>query len=217
MATGGLDQVTADTLYVNVSGDTMAGPLQSDAGIRDRRHSYVLNIASSTNLQVGYLLLELPVTIMSHMMKLNLQGYDYSAAGSWELRLGGYAYSGNPVAGWVNCSARLHGGQAKIDTLSAIQFLAKGSLTSSDQRYAIVIGAANSVWAYPQITVEMYGGYSGNMGALTDAWTHSFVTAIPADWTASIPVAATVVPVVLYGTAAPSGVYPAGTIYAQYS
>lgn len=121
----------------------------SSAKIRDVTSSYTAGNVT------GALVINLPKSKFNSatMMKITVEGYNYEANSAWKLELSGYNYTGRL---WVQCSSTYTGpidapfikNLAPEDTRTVVKFGTK------PDRNIIVIGAANTVWSYPNITVS---------------------------------------------------------------
>lgn len=126
---------------------------------------------TQTSSITGYLRVKLPVGFINTMMKFTVSIYNYSNV-AMDYVIAGYPYSGNK--GWHYCDAYCI---APYDSESALSNL-EVSFGSLDSKPAITIGAASTVWAYPQVVIhDILIGYNGaTYSNYNGAWTIDFST-----------------------------------------
>ncbi|MEG1717016.1 MAG: hypothetical protein RR275_09435, partial [Lachnospiraceae bacterium] len=117
----------------------------------------------------GYLKITLPVSWTATMVKMEVNIYDYQVQGSSTYYVGGYNYNTN--ARWHATFAYSIGGHTSGRT---VRFGHDGS------KCCIYIGEANTVWTYPQISINnVLIGYSGaNYQTWNKNWQIGFTTSL---------------------------------------
>lgn len=127
----------------------------------------------------GALVISLPKAKFNSttMLKIRVDGYNYSQDGAWSLELGGYNYT-NSV--WWNTFANLTSGGATtpfIRGLSNVDASASVKFGASTDRNIIVIGSATTTWQYPNIQISevLLGSSNSTNGGWDSDWTIGFV------------------------------------------
>ncbi|MBM4253892.1 MAG: hypothetical protein FJ146_18140, partial [Deltaproteobacteria bacterium] len=112
----------------------------------------------------GTMKITLPKLRSNTMLQIRISGYNYNAAGAWELLIGGY----NRATGiWGNTSATLHG-RAPFNSVR----LAEDGTAS-----VILLGTTTTSWAYPKIVVnEAITSYSTNYTGWGSGWSIAPIT-----------------------------------------
>jgi hypothetical protein len=146
--------------FVQKTGDTMSGDLTVVGGaVTGFRGGKVARYASASNT-TGALLIRIGHDLMTGMNVWTLKGYEYvTGKGEFTITIGGYCYSGNPTAYWVNNTIRIDGADRNVSA-GLVRLMAKGGTAAGDQEYAIVIGDTTTVWQYPNLHVWLDVGFN---------------------------------------------------------
>ncbi|MEG1353717.1 MAG: pyocin knob domain-containing protein [Malacoplasma sp.] len=117
----------------------------------------------------GYLKITLPVSWTNTLIKMEINIYDYQVQGASTYYVGGYNYNNN--ARWYSTFAYSIGGYSSGRT---VRFGHDGS------KCCIYIGEANTVWNYPQISINnVLTGHSGaNYQTWNKNWQIGFTTSL---------------------------------------
>ena len=111
--------------------------------------TYVSTDATKT----GYLIIKLPVLGSCTMLSFFVDVYNYSTGNSITYKIAGYNFSQNTCT-WYYCTATPIGSPNKYSGL-------KCRFGYKDNKAAISIGEADTVWSYPQVAVrDVLLGYS---------------------------------------------------------
>jgi len=117
--------------------------------------------------KTGTLKITLPKGWSSTMMKIKIEGFEYSGVArgnSWSVNVGGYNYLTTPA--WCNYFAEINGA-AKFSNVR---------LGYDGTRNVILLGTTTSTWSYSNIAVtEMLASYSNTTGWDT-GWSIDWIT-----------------------------------------
>lgn len=132
----------------------------------DGTHSLYENVKSysyGAGSITGIMKITFPVGWTSTMYSIEIDGYDYSADGSWKLIAGGYSYLSTPA--WTNNSAQIVG-EAPF---AKVRFAYDGS------KVCLLLGTTTTVWSYPKIVVsKVIAGHTNHTG-LEIGWSISCI------------------------------------------
>lgn len=157
---------------VNDSGDTITGNLcltgslittANQSGLYKFRDLafYTADVASS----VGTVKITLPKTWTSTMMRITIDGYDYSGNSPWQVIVSGYAYADG--SSWVNATCQISGNAP----FSSVRLAHDGTYC------CILLGTTSTTLAYPKITIsEVMLGYSNFGTSWANGWSISRLT-----------------------------------------
>ena len=143
----------------NTSGGTISGLVTPNGGFAHvGTANYIVfpdggQSVGSVNSRTGYLQVILPNEYTSTMLKFKVSIYNYDTGTSVDYIIGGYTYSGSNT--WINCTAICIGKPGASLSNLPVTFGNNGT------KCVVAIGAANTSWDYPQVTIsDITLGYS---------------------------------------------------------
>ena len=144
----------------NTSGGTISGLVTPNGGFAHvGTANYIVfpdggqSVGTSSSM-TGFLQIILPVEYTSTMLKFKVSIYNYDTGTSVDYIIGGYTYSGSNT--WTNCTAICIGKPGTSLSNLPVTFGNNGT------KCVVAIGAANTSWDYPQVTIsDVTLGYSG--------------------------------------------------------
>ena len=142
---------------------------QSHGAVTTISHPYGAQAGAGNGTQ-GAIKITLPVSWTATMMHLTVKVYEYSTGRSFDMKLGGYIYTGEA---WYNTFAYLIG-----DPDSAIDHTVRFGHDGS--KCCIYIGETSSTWSYPKVAVtEVVLGHSSyDMNRWHSGWDVTFETTL---------------------------------------
>ena len=118
----------------------------------------------------GALAIQLPVGMVSSMLRVTLKIYEYTTGESFEVHCGGYTYSTGST--WANNPTAYIIGDPGTNRNFTVRF----GYTSTGKAI-IYVGELASVWSCPQVFVtEVQVGYGGQSVSYTTGWVISAAT-----------------------------------------
>ena len=143
----------------NTSGGTISGLVTPNGGFAHvGTANYIVfpdggQSVGSVSSRTGYLQVILPNEYTSTMLKFKVSIYNYDTGTSVDYIIGGYTYSGSNT--WINCTAICIGKPGASLSNLPVTFGNNGT------KCVVAIGAANTSWDYPQVTIsDITLGYS---------------------------------------------------------
>lgn len=149
--------------FVHTAGDTMTGALKGIIGNGIRTYTNLGGYLTSADAHTGTMKITLPVGMTNTMLLVEIAIYNYLTGTSTKVIVGGYSYSS---PSWINTYAYV----SNASLCNSVRFAYDGS------KACILLGTTETVWHYPQVSIERVTcGYSG-LDGYDGAWSVSFLT-----------------------------------------
>ena len=122
---------------------------------------YNNSVASNT----GTMKIALPKTWSNTMMRMRIEGYNYSSGvGAWEVIVSGYSYSAGTA--WINYTAEIKGSAPFTQV----------RLAHDGTNIVVLLGDTSTVWNYPKIVVSEFTAGHSNITGWGSGWTIGTIT-----------------------------------------
>lgn len=132
--------------------------------------AYYRNVAHtsrSVSSVTGTLKITLPKNWSNTMMKMSIEGYEYSGSNrgrSWTVTVGGYNYASSTQ--WINYFAQIDGA-ARFNSVR---------LAHDGTNNVILLGTTSSSWSYPKVVVTDFMAGHSSITGWDEGWSIDWIT-----------------------------------------